>query len=84
MRAVINMNGDERSTLVLELVQVQMAATELRDRLAAMTINGRNYPQGLDAYDADREDRRQMVKKVEEVMAWATEGALKLMGDENA
>lgn len=78
MRWVINLNGDSKETLANELWEVYSAADRLIDKLRDLTVNGRNYPNGLDDLKADQEERLTMARKAEEVRRWAQNEMLAL------
>lgn len=84
MRWKINLNGDSRETLVDEVMEVLWAADALLDRVSDLTVNMRNYPQGVNDFLADRDERAEMARKVEEIRGWAVSSALGLMGEDNA
>jgi len=78
MRMKVNLNGDRGTTLIAEFMAVYAAANTLRDRVSDVTINGRNYPEDFEAMLADKEERLDMVRKVEEVRRWAQNAVLML------
>jgi hypothetical protein len=78
MRAQINLNGDDKDTLMTELAEVVRAADTLRDKLADLTVHGRNYPQGGEDFDLDREDRKRFVLQCEEVRRWAFDAMVRM------
>ena len=84
MRWKVNLNGDSRDTLVNELMEILWAADALLDRVSDLTVNMRNYPQGVSDFLSDRDERSEMARKVEEIRGWAVNSALGLMGEENA
>lgn len=78
MRVTINLNGDTRETLSKELWDILNAADALRQKIGALTVNGRNYPDNPDGLRADQEDKMLMAKMAEEVRRWAQNGLLQL------
>ena len=78
MRFVLNLNGDSEETLTAELWAIYEAADALRDKVADLTVNGRNYPDDPHGLQADKEERREMVLKAEEIRRWAQGGLLRL------
>lgn len=79
MRHSINLNGDTREALTHEMLGVAKAASDLIERLNQLTIHMRNYRDGED-FLRDREERRGMVMKAEEVRKWALDEGYRLLG----
>ena len=71
MRWVMNLNGDSPETLIGELWDIYTVADKLRDKVADLTVNGRNYPNDPEDLRADQAERLEMIRKVEEVRRWA-------------
>jgi hypothetical protein len=78
MRFVVNLNGDSEETLTTEMYAVYEQADALIYKVAALTVNGRNYPDDPHGLQADKEERREMVLKAEEIRRWAQGGLLRL------
>jgi hypothetical protein len=78
MRMKVNLNGDRGTTLIAEFMAVYAAANTLRDKVADVTIHGRNYPDDFEGFRADTDERLDMVRKVEEVRRWAQNAVLML------
>lgn len=78
MRMRVNLNGDRGTTLIGEFMAVYAAANTLRDKVADVTIHGRNYPEGFEDFRADTDERLEMIRKVEEVRRWAQNTVLML------
>ncbi len=78
MRMKVNLNGDRGTTLIGEFMAVYAAANTLRDKVADVTIHGRNYPDDFEGFRADTDERLDMVRKVEEVRRWAQNAVLML------
>lgn len=78
MRFVVNLNGDSEETLTTEMYAVYEQADALIDKLRDLTVNGRNYPDDPHGLQADKEERREMVLKAEEIRRWAQGGLLRL------
>lgn len=78
MRFVLNLNGDSEETLTAELWAIYEAADALRDKVADLTVNGRNYPNNPEDLTVDQKERREMVLKAEEIRRWAQGGLLRL------
>ena len=78
MRMKVNLNGDRGTTLIGEFMAVYAAANTLRDKVADVTINGRNYPDGFQDFRDDTDERLEVIRKVEEVRRWAQNAVLML------
>ena len=78
MQMKVNLNGDRGTTLIAEFMAVYAAANTLRDKVADLTIHGRNYPDDFEGFRADTDERLDMVRKVEEVRRWAQNAVLML------
>jgi hypothetical protein len=78
MQMKVNQNGDRGTTLIGEFMAVYAAANTLRDKVADVTIHGRNYPDDFEGFRADTDERLDMVRKVEEVRRWAQNAVLML------
>jgi hypothetical protein len=78
MQMKVNLNGDRGTTLIAEFMAVYAAANTLRDKVADVTIHGRNYPDDFEGFRADTDERLDMVRKVEEVRRWAQNAVLML------
>jgi hypothetical protein len=78
MRMKVNLNGDRGTTLIGEFMAIYAAANTLRDKVADVTIHGRNYPDDFEGFRADTDERLDMVRKVEEVRRWAQNAVLML------
>jgi len=78
MQMKVNLNGDRGTTLIGEFMAVYAAANTLRDKVADVTIHGRNYPDDFEGFRADTDERLDMVRKVEEVRRWAQNAELML------
>lgn len=78
MQMKVNLNGDRGTTLIAEFMAVYAAANTLRDKVADVTIHGRNYPDDFEGFRADTDERLDMVRKIEEVRRWAQNAVLML------
>jgi hypothetical protein len=78
MQMKVNLNGDRGTTLIAEFMAVYAAANTLRDKVADVTIHGRNYPDDFEGFRVDTDERLDMVRKVEEVRRWAQNAVLML------
>jgi hypothetical protein len=78
MHMKVNLNGDRGTTLIGEFMDIYNAANKLRDRVADLTIHGRNYPDDFQGFRADTDERLEMIRKVEEVRRWAQNAVLML------
>ena len=79
MHMKFNLNGDKGSTIRAEFAEIWARASDLREAVAKLTINGRNYPDDFEGFKADQVEKMEMIRKVEEVRRWAQNAQIEIM-----
>jgi ferritin-like metal-binding protein YciE len=81
---IVHTNGDTAKTLKESFMGVLNDVSDVETALRECAPNMRNYyplPNAESAFDKDRSGWIAQMKKLEEIKAWATSGALRAMGE---